>query len=195
MKMSKHSPQIAAYLSLLTQWNKTYNLTAITDPEQMRTHHILDSLAIGPFLQGQKILDVGSGAGLPGIPLALTHPEKEFYLLDSNGKKTRFLTHVKQTLNLSNVHVIQTRVETFQPDFCFDTITSRAFSTLNDFLTKTRHLLCPNGQWLAMKGAHPEKELKEINEKEFATTVHRLQIPELKAERCVVVCQQTFNIS
>jgi 16S rRNA (guanine527-N7)-methyltransferase len=178
--------QIADYLALLSKWNKAYNLTAITDPEKMYTHHILDSLAIAPFLHGEKILDVGSGAGLPGIPLALTYPDKQFYLLDSNGKKTRFVLHVIQTLNITNVQVIHERVENFKPDFCFDTITSRAFSSLHDFVTKTQHLLGEHGIWLAMKGAHPTEELKELDPTKFAATVQPLQISELNAERCVV---------
>jgi 16S rRNA (guanine527-N7)-methyltransferase len=184
--MSTFEQQIADYLALLTKWNKAYNLTAIIDPAKMYTHHILDSLAIASFLHGEKILDVGSGAGLPGIPLALKYPDKQFYLLDSNGKKTRFLLHVVQTLNLSNVKVIQERVENFKPNFCFDTITSRAFSSLTDFLTKTQPLLCKNGIWLAMKGTYPTEELKGIDQKEFAVTVQPLQILGLDAERCLV---------
>jgi 16S rRNA (guanine527-N7)-methyltransferase len=183
--MSPIEQQIAAYLTLLAKWNDAYNLTAISDPERMMTHHILDSLAVAPFLYGQKILDVGSGAGLPGIPLALVHPDQQFFLLDSNGKKTRFLLHVVHTLNLKNVQVIQDRVEDYQPAFCFDSILARAFSSLRELVHKAQHLCCPTGKILAMKGAYPTAELAELGS-EFTTTTHRLEVPGLNAERHLI---------
>lgn len=177
--------QLADYLALLQKWNKTYNLTSIDDPAVMTTRHIADSLSISPFLIGQRILDVGTGAGLPGIPLALSHPDKEFFLLDSNGKKIRFLQHVVQTLKLNNVHPVQARVEKFNSTACFSTIMSRAFSSLADFVAKTRHLCCPDGLLLAMKGTYPTDELTALGN-EFKVTVHPLTVPGLQAERHLV---------
>lgn len=177
--------KLAEYISLLERWNQTYNLTSVRDPEEMITRHILDSLALRPYLQGKTILDVGTGAGLPGIPLALTEPDREFYLLDSNGKKTRFVTQATVNLKLSNVKVIQSRVEKFKPELCFDTIISRAFSSIAEFLRLTQHLRCPGGCWLAMKGEYPTAELAEIS-KEFSAEVHDLKISGLEAKRHVV---------
>ncbi len=138
--------QLLAYLALLVKWNKAYNLTAVRDPDEMVSRHLLDSLSVVPFVAagGARWLDVGSGGGMPGVPLAILFPERQFTLLDSNGKKTRFLTQVKLELKLANLEVIHSRVEQLQPPQPFDGIVSRAFSSLEDFSTWTRHL--GNGQ-------------------------------------------------
>lgn len=182
--------QLVNYLLLLEKWNQTYNLTSVRDPKEMVTQHILDSLSIAPYLHGKNILDVGTGAGLPGIPLALTQPERQLTLLDSNGKKTRFLIHVIQSLNLTNVKVAQARAEAFSSEPCFDTIISRAFSSLADFLQKTQHLCCKTGIFLAMKGQYPSEELTAINSDFTVLNVEKLNIPGLNAERHVVLIKK-----
>ena len=178
--------QLLNYLLLLDKWNRAYNLTSVRQVEEMIAVHILDSLSIAGYLQGKRIIDVGTGAGLPGIPLAVAYPEREFVLLDSNGKKTRFLTHVLQQLALKNVVIAQTRVEHYQPVACFDSIVSRAFSAVDDFLQKTCHLCCPQGQFLAMKGHYPYAELKAIPEDFHLIAVHELKICGLSAQRHLV---------
>lgn len=179
--------QLVNYLLLLEKWNQAYNLTSVRDIKEMIVQHILDSLSVAEFINGKRVLDVGSGAGLPGIPLALIQSDKEFVLLDSNGKKTRFLTHVIQTLNIKNIKVVQGRVEKFQPEICFDVIISRAFSAIIDFLVKTKHLCCDDGIFLAMKGNYPENELKEMGEEFKVLKTYALQIVGLNAQRHLVV--------
>lgn len=182
------------YIALLTKWNKTYNLTAISDPQKIISHHILDSLAILPYIKGPNILDVGSGAGLPGIPLALLLPQYNFVLLDSNGKKTRFMSHVVMTLVLSNVKVVQARIEKFNFTPCFDTIVTRAFAALKDIVIESQHLCCEHGQLLAMKGKYPHEELAELKALQQKTaclqslsiSVQPIQVPQLDAERHLV---------
>lgn len=176
--------QLLEFLSFLQKWNKTHNLTAITDVEQMVTHHLLDSLSLAPFVKGQHILDVGTGAGFPGIPLALTFPDKHFTLLDSRGKKTAFLLQAVATFKITNVTVVQARVEAYQAPRCFDVIVCRAFGTIADILEKTEHLICPEGEWLLMKGEYPEAELKGIDK---PYQVKKLSVPGLSAERQVVI--------
>lgn len=144
---------LLAYLGLLLKWNRAYNLTAVRDPAEMVSRQLLDSLSILPWLEGARILDVGTGAGLPGIPLAIARPDLTFILLDSNGKKIRFVRQAIMELGLTNVQAEQQRIEAFRPDAPFDTITSRAFAELKDFVALTGHLLAPGGQWLAMKAA------------------------------------------
>ncbi len=174
---------LLAFVTLIEKWNKTYNLTSIRNKEDMVILHILDSLAILPFLKGSRILDIGTGAGLPGIPLALYAPDFEFVLLDSNAKKTRFVQQAILELELNNVHVHHARVETFEDDPGFDTIISRAFSSLQDFLVMSEHLLRENGKLLAMKGQHPKEELEQLAMPWETITVH---VPGIKAERCIV---------
>ena len=174
---------LLAFVVLIEKWNKTYNLTAIRNKEDMVILHVLDSLAILPFLQGTRILDIGTGAGLPGIPLALYAPDLEFVLLDSNAKKTRFVQQAILELRMDNVHVHQARVEVFEEDAGFDTIISRAFSNLEDFLAMSEHLLRENGKLLAMKGQHPKQELEQLALPWETFPVH---VPGVKAERCVV---------
>ncbi len=179
------------YLLLLERWNQAYNLTSVHNIADMVPLHILDSLAITPYLQGKRIIDVGTGAGLPGIPLAITQPDRTFVLLDSNGKKTRFLFQVQQQLNLTNIEIVQERIEHYRPAQCFDTVVSRAFSDLNDFGHKTQHLCCPTGQWLAMKGHYPTEELAALSADFQVLAVHELTVPELNAQRHLVCLRLT----
>jgi len=172
------------YVSLLEQWNKTYNLTAIRDKKQMIDKHLIDSLAVCQWLKGFRILDVGTGPGLPGIPLAVTHPKLQFVLLDSNGKKIRFLREIKRRLGLSNIELQESRVENYHPAQGFDTVISRAFSSLKQMTDLTAHLLNNKGIWLAMKGRYPEEELNRLN---YPYTVHPYAVEGIEGERCCVL--------
>jgi 16S rRNA (guanine527-N7)-methyltransferase len=159
---SDQREQIIQYLELIQQWNRVYNLTAITDPTEMVYLHIIDSLLVASHLTGNRFLDVGTGAGLPGIPLAILNPEQQWTLLDKNSKKTRFLMNVVAELKLKNVNVVHTRVEDLNAADPFDGIISRALSTIALFTTTSAHLLAPTGRWYAMKGKYPEQELLEL---------------------------------
>lgn len=174
------------YLELLLKWNSAYNLTAIREPEQMLCLHLLDSLSIAPLISGQHILDVGTGPGLPGIPLAIYYPQRQFTLMDSNGKKTRFLFQVRNQLGLSNVKEVQSRVEAFQTNTRFDAITSRAFTSLVDMVEKTGHLLSDNGRFFAMKGQYPEEELSVLPKHYNVVASHRLRVPGVNGERHLI---------
>lgn len=165
LRLDLHPGQRAtllAYVALLAKWNQAFNLTAVREPAQMVTRHLLDSLTLLPYLPAGRILDVGSGAGLPGIPLAVAVPERHFTLLDSNGKKTRFMAQVCTELGITNATVVNCRVERLRPDHPFDAVTARAFSSLLDLVSQTRHLLAPGGVVLAMKGALPAQELAQL---------------------------------
>lgn len=174
------------YLELLLKWNSAYNLTAIREPEQMLCLHLLDSLSIAPLISGQHILDVGTGPGLPGIPLAIYYPQRQFTLMDSNGKKTRFLFQVRNQLGLSNVKEVQSRVEAFQTNTRFDAITSRAFTSLVDMVEKTGHLLSDNGRFFAMKGQYPEEELSVLPKHYNVVASHQLRVPGVNGERHLI---------
>jgi len=182
-----HTPeqteQLLAFIKLIAKWNKAYNLTAVRNNEDMARLHILDSLAILPHIEGKRVIDIGTGAGLPGIPLAIFMPEVEFVLLDSNAKKTRFVQQVILELKLKNVSVLHSRVEDYQPELGFDTVTMRAFASLPDIMKLTAHLLSADGVLLAMKGQIPEVELAEID---CDTTLIPIHVPEVEAERCLV---------
>ncbi|MCE3046250.1 16S rRNA (guanine(527)-N(7))-methyltransferase RsmG [Legionella sp. 16cNR16C] len=178
------------YLLLLQKWNKAYNLTAIRDLPAMLSKHLLDSLAISPWLQGPRLIDVGTGAGLPGIPLAIAHPHLQISLLDSNGKKIRFLQEVKRQLNLSNIEIIESRVENYKPATGFDTVISRAFSDLSQMISWTKHLLASDGIWLAMKGRYPEIELSTIDQ---GFKVIPYSVPGLDGERCCIIIANTIK--
>ena len=179
------------YVELLARWNQAYNLTAVRDPDEMLTKHVLDSLTVLPFLHGPRVLDVGTGAGLPGIPLALVRPEVQFTLLDSNGKKTRFVTHAVATLALKNVEVLQARAEDYHPAVPFATVLSRAFASIGDFVRLAGHACAVDGRLLAMKGARPDAELKELPAGFRVKAVHPLKVPGLDAERCLVEIEKT----
>lgn len=177
--------QLSMYLALLAKWNRAYNLTAVRDEQQMVTRHLLDSLAIAPLVSQRRLLDVGTGAGLPGVPLAILFPDRDCHLLDSNGKKTRFLFQVKTALGLDNMTVHQARVESFTAAPPYDAILSRAFASLDDMVRSCRHLLASGGRFLAMKGANITQEL-EVLESEFDSVVHPLSVPGLAESRHLV---------
>jgi 16S rRNA (guanine527-N7)-methyltransferase len=179
--------RLAVFVNLLHKWNKAYNLTAIRDPLQMVPRHILDSLSVAPHLSGERIVDVGTGGGLPGIPLAIAFPERQFTLLDSNGKKTRFLFQVKQELMLDNVTIVHSRVESYQPEKAFDGVISRAFASLLDMTEGCKHLLEPQGKFFAMKGVFPQSELSEVEKHYIVVASHQLAVPGLEGERCLLV--------
>ena len=178
--------KLLAYVELLHKWNQTYNLTAIRQPDQMVSNHLLDSLVVLPYLWPGHWLDVGSGAGLPGLVLALLRPQWTFTLLDSNSKKTGFMQQAVIELGLKNVQVCCARVEQWQPGEKFDGIISRAFAETAEFVTQTRQLLAVNGGWAAMKGA-PEQELQRLPADIKVQQVIPLQVPGLDAARCLVI--------
>lgn len=180
------------YIFLLNKWNQAYNLTAVRTPFAMLSKHILDSLAILPWLKGPYLIDVGSGAGLPGIPLAIAKPDFHFILLDSNGKKTRFLNEVKRQLDLKNLEVVQFRVENYHPHQRFDTVVSRAFSSLEQMIHWTTHLLNKEGVWLAMKGRYPEDELKALN---HPYQVEQYTVPGVDGERCCILINRPNELN
>jgi 16S rRNA (guanine527-N7)-methyltransferase len=206
--------KLLAYLALLDKWNRVYNLTAVRDTERMVSHHLLDSLAAVPVLdevltraspspqpsplEGEganampktiNVLDVGSGGGLPGIPLAISRPELQVTLIDSIAKKTAFLLQAKAELGLKNLVVVTGRVEDYRPGAGFDVITSRAFSDLKEFVTLTRHLLKPTGQWLAMKGLMPHEEVASLPDWVRVSANHALIVPGLEATRHLIVLE------
>lgn len=189
----KQQEQLLAYLELLIKWNKAYNLTAVRDPDEMVSRHLLDSLSVQPFVfdAGDNWLDVGSGGGMPGIPLAILFPERRFTLLDSNGKKTRFLTQVKLELKLANLEVIHSRVEAFTPQQPFSGIVSRAFSSLEDFSSWTRHLGDGQSQWLAMKGVHPDDELQALPADFRLAATHVLKVPGCQGQRHLLILRRS----
>ncbi len=176
------------YLEEMLVWNKTHGLTAITQPEEMVIKHIADSLSIHALIKGQSLADVGTGAGLPGIPLALLYPEKRFTLIESQNKKAGFLRHIKRALKLNNVDVVQQRVETYHPEKPFDGILTRAFSSLPNMLLLTKHMCANKGYFLAMKGTFPTEELAEIAKDYPHYQVKNLIVPGLNAERhCIII--------
>lgn len=185
--------QLMAYMALLVKWNKAYNLTAVRNPDEMVSRHLLDSLSVAPYVNdaGDNWLDVGSGGGMPGIPLAILFPGKQFTLLDSNGKKTRFLTQVKLELKLANLQVIHSRVEGFTPDQPFSGISSRAFSSLKDFSNWTRHLGDGDTQWLAMKGVHPDDELQELPDDFTLVKTQVLKVPGCQGQRHLLILRRS----
>lgn len=173
------------YLDLLLKWNKAFNLTSIDDPESVITLHFLDSLTIAPYIKGSRVIDVGTGAGFPGIPLALVHPDQQFTLLDSLGKKTRFLVQTCAELGLKNVEVVQSRVEDYQPKSCYDDVVTRAFTQLNELINLAKHLCCQNGRIWAMKGIYPDKEIAQLPSG-ISVEVIPLHIPKVHQQRHLV---------
>jgi 16S rRNA (guanine527-N7)-methyltransferase len=183
--------QLLAYLALLIKWNKAYNLTAVRDPDEMVSRHLLDSLSVVRFIEGERQLDVGSGGGMPGIPLAILFPGMKVTVLDSNGKKTRFLTQVKLELALSNLEVIHSRAEAFQPPLPFNGIISRAFSSLEDFTEWTRHMGDGETRWLAMKGLHPVDELVALPADFHLESAQALAVPGCQGQRHLLILRRT----
>ncbi len=178
--------QLMRYVALLHKWNRVYNLTAVREVERMVSHHLLDSLAILPHVEGTSVLDVGTGAGLPGIPLAIARPQLPVTLLDSIQKKTAFLQQAVGELALKNVTVVCDRVELWQSPQRFDVIVSRAFAELADFVRQAAHLLAPSGVFLAMKGVHPAGEIERLPAGFRVQKVVKLDVPGLGAERHLV---------
>ena len=183
--------KLLKYIELLSRWNRTYNLTAIRDPHEMLVQHVIDCLAVISRLRFEtvaaaerRVLDVGSGAGLPGVVIAIAASEFDIVCVDSVGKKTAFIGHAAEQLELLNVRVQHERVEKLSGSF--DVITSRAFSSLPSFLESTRHLIAPTGVWLAMKGKRPTHELDESASPDLLFHVEQLHVPGLFAERCLV---------
>jgi 16S rRNA (guanine527-N7)-methyltransferase len=175
------------YLDLLEKWNRVYNLTAIRNRSRMVTHHMLDSLAVLPHLHGPRVLDVGSGAGLPGIPIAIASPALRVTLLEANHKKSAFLTQAVGELRLANVDVVTERVESWSTAVRFDTIVSRAFAELGEFVSLAGRLLAPEGVIAAMKGVHPFEEIERLPAGFRVREVVRLAVPGLDAERHLVL--------
>lgn len=176
------------YLALLAKWNRTYNLTAIHEPERMLTHHLLDSLAVLPHVGSGPLLDVGSGGGLPGIPLAIARPDLDITLLDASQKKCGFMQQAAIELKLSRVRVVHGRVEDFKAPEGYPQIISRAFSELQTFVGLTRHLLAPGGVWLAMKGLYPHEEIAQIEGARVKGGA-RLHVPGLDAARHLIIME------
>ena len=177
--------KLLGYLALMQKWNKVHNLTAVRDADEMVTLHLLDSLVVLPYVDAKNLLDVGSGAGLPGIPLALCLPDLQVTVIDSNSKKVSFMRQVKAELGITNLEVIGGRVEDIAPTRLFEIIISRAFSDLSLFISLTHHLLATDGKWLAMKGVYPEAELADLLAKTgvVASKVEVLNVPGLEAQR------------
>ncbi len=182
-------PRLLDYQALLERWNGTYNLTAVRDPVEMITRHLLDSLAILPHVHGSSLVDLGTGPGLPGLVLAIAAPGRQIVLVDSNGKKVRFLREAIRALKLEGVQAVQSRVETVQGQF--DCVTARAFASLADMLRWGGHLLAPGGQWLAMKGRRPDDERPGLPDGFVLHEMRTLQVPGLEGERHLAVIQHT----
>jgi len=183
--------KLLAYLELLAQWNTAFNLTAVRDPDEMVSRHVLDSLSVLPFIDAERLLDAGTGAGLPGVPLAILRGDLEVTLLDSAGKKVRFLRQVKRELRLPNIHPVQARLEAFTPDEPFPLIISRAFSELVDFVAAARHLLGPGSKLLAMKGRYPAEEIARLPAWIEVDRVEVLSPPGLHEQRHLVIMSPT----
>jgi 16S rRNA (guanine527-N7)-methyltransferase len=178
--------QLLAYLQLLERWNGVYNLTAVRDPREMVIRHLLDSLSVLPHLPAGALLDIGAGAGLPGIPLAIADPRRPITLLDSNGKKTRFMFQAASELGLTHCRIIRARVEHWQAPMLAATVISRAFASLPDMIDTCGHLLAPKGILLAMKGQYPAEELAAVADRADIIDVQTLTVPGLAEDRCLV---------
>lgn len=180
--------QLVGFVTMLDKWNKAYNLTSVRDPKEMLVKHILDSIVVSPYLQGKRFIDVGTGPGIPGIPLAIMNPDKQFFLLDSLGKRIRFIKQTVHELGLKNVIPIQSRVEDFQPEEKFDGVLSRAFASMLDMVAWCKHLPKEEtGVFLALKGLLPDDEIATLPDWCSVTDVKALQVPELEGARHLVI--------
>jgi 16S rRNA (guanine527-N7)-methyltransferase len=179
--------QLVAYVALLDKWNKAYNLTSVRDPQQMLIRHIMDSIVVEPHLQGERFIDVGTGPGLPGVPLAIVRPQSHFTLLDSLGKRVRFLRQVKHELGLTNIEPVQSRVEDFPAEPGFDGVISRAFASIGDMVSWCHHLPGREGRFYALKGVQPDDEIAALPVPFAVEKIIRLQVPELEGERHLVI--------
>ncbi|EDT9962617.1 16S rRNA (guanine(527)-N(7))-methyltransferase RsmG, partial [Salmonella enterica] len=178
---------LVAYVDMLHKWNKAYNLTSVRDPAEMVVRHILDSIVVAPYLQGQRFIDVGTGPGLPGIPLAIVLPDAHFTLLDSLGKRVRFLRQVQHELRLENITPVQSRVEAYPSEPPFDGVISRAFASLNDMVSWCHHLPGEKGRFYALKGQLPEDEIASLPDEFSVESVEKLRVPQLEGERHLVI--------
>ncbi|MBY6188758.1 16S rRNA (guanine(527)-N(7))-methyltransferase RsmG [Marinobacter hydrocarbonoclasticus] len=183
---TEQQAQLVELVQMLDKWNKAYNLTSVRDPMDMLEKHILDSIVVGPHLQGRRFIDVGTGPGLPGLPLAICNPDKEFVLLDSLGKRIRFIRQVIHTLGLTNVTAVESRVEAYQPEHGFDVVLSRAFASLQDMLSWCAHLPAADGHFLALKGQLDPEELADIPAQFQVENTVALKVPGLDAQRHLV---------
>lgn len=183
--------RLLAYLALLQKWNRVYNLTAIRESSRMVSHHVLDSLAVLPHLQAHRIVDVGTGAGLPGIPLALANREWSVTLADSNHKKLAFVTQAIGELRIENAVIQRDRVETWHPAAGFDVVISRAFAELQDFVRLAGHLVAPGGKLVAMKGLEPFEEIGQLPPEFRVARVIRLNVPGVEGERHLVMMERS----
>ncbi|EOX8447791.1 16S rRNA (guanine(527)-N(7))-methyltransferase RsmG [Salmonella enterica] len=178
---------LVAYVDMLHKWNKAYNLTSVRDPAEMVIRHILDSIVVAPYLHGQRFIDVGTGPGLPGIPLAIVLPDAHFTLLDSLGKRVRFLRQVQHELKLENITPVQSRVEAYPSEPPFDGVISRAFASLNDMVSWCHHLPGEKGRFYALKGQLPEDEMASLPDDVSVESVEKLRVPQLEGERHLVI--------
>lgn len=179
--------QLVKLILLLNKWNKAYNLTSVRDPMEMLVKHILDSVVVSPYLQGKHFIDVGTGPGLPGLPLAIVNPHKHFVLLDSLGKRISFIRNAIRELGLDNVEAVLSRVEEYHPEQPFDGVLSRAFASLKDMTDWCQHLPKQDGYFYALKGLYHQEEVQELSEKFTIQQVIRLHVPELIGERHLVI--------
>jgi len=179
--------QLVSYVGLLDKWNKAYNLTSVRDPQQMLVRHILDSIVVAPHLKGARFIDVGTGPGLPGIPLSIVMPDAHFTLLDSLGKRVRFLRQVQHELGLTNITPVQSRVEDFPAEPPFDGVISRAFASLDDMVSWCHHLPAEDGHFYALKGVRPDDEIANLPAGYALDSVVALRVPQLEGERHLVI--------
>nr|WP_205247258.1 MULTISPECIES: 16S rRNA (guanine(527)-N(7))-methyltransferase RsmG [Enterobacteriaceae] len=179
--------QLVGYVSLLDKWNKAYNLTSVRNPDEMLVRHILDSIVVEPHLQGSRFIDVGTGPGLPGIPLAIVRPDSHFTLLDSLGKRVRFLRQVQHELKLENITPVQSRVEDFPAEPPFDGVISRAFASLSDMVNWCHHLPAVHGKFYALKGVRPDEEITQLPAGFTVENIVKLNVPSLEGERHLVL--------
>jgi 16S rRNA (guanine527-N7)-methyltransferase len=181
--------KLVQFVEQLQKWNRVYNLTSVRDPQAMVSSHLLDSLAVARHLPSGRVLDVGTGGGLPGIPLAIVRPETRFTLIDTIQKKTAFLLQAAVQLALPNVEVVCDRIESWAPPQTFDVIISRAFAEMREFVRVARHVLAPGGVMLAMKGVHPAEELRDLPHDVAVRELIRLHVPRLGAERHLIILE------
>jgi 16S rRNA (guanine527-N7)-methyltransferase len=180
---AQQQQQLDLYISLLAQWNRVYNLIGQAHAQDLFTQVILDSLSVQDYLVGKRIVDIGTGAGIPGIPLAIMQPDKQFTLLDSRSKRIHFLRQVQQACQIKNIEIVHSRVEAYNPDFVFDCVLSRAFASLADMLEMTQHLIGPQGRWLAMKGPKWQQELENISKHFKLLHSYSIQLPGCDKQR------------
>lgn len=180
---AEQKKQLIDFVGMLNKWNKAYNLTSVRDPEAMLIRHIMDSLVVSEHLQGERFIDVGTGPGLPGIPLAIMNPDKSFVLLDSLGKRIRFQKQVAFELGIANISSVESRVEAYQPAQKFNGVLSRAFASIQDMLTWCQHLPAENGQYYALKGQLNDEEMQQIPAGFVVKDIIELKVPKLDEQR------------